>query len=198
MNSKDATKDLLDVKRVLDSKGVKFFLCYGALLGAIREKDFIDTDDDIDLVITDTLTYKQRKEIAWLLDDIGFVLNDDIVWNVYGRFEANQTGYNGTEETGIIAIKRNIPVSIMFYYNDGTEWLCIPKRGGIPVMSIPYKFLKEGEYIKFKGEKFLVPSPVIEYLEWTYGDWKTPRDEHAKQYWETRDKDKLAKKYFEL
>lgn len=197
MNNKLAFKDLLDIKRVLDSKGVKFFLAYGACLGAIREKDFIEYDDDIDLVITDKLTYKKRKEIAWLLYDIGFKTNTDVVWNVYGRFEENEFGYNGTEITGIIACKRNIPVSIMFYYDNGEEMVCIPKKGGIPVLAIPYRFLKEGEWIKFKGEKFLVPSPVKEYLEFTYGDWKTPvRDKHAPQYWETRDKNELAKKYF--
>jgi len=198
MNKKLALKDLKDIRDVLNSKGVKFFLAYGACLGAIREKDFIEYDDDIDIVIIDKLTYKQRKEIAWLLDDIGFKTDTNVVWNVYGRFEENEFGYNGTEETGIIACKRNVSVSVMFFYDNGKEWLCIPKRGGIPVLAIPYKFLKEGEWIKFKGDKFLVPSPVIEYLEFTYGDWKTPSREHAKQYWQVHDKTKLAKEYFEL
>jgi len=198
MHKKLAFKDLIDIKQVLDSKGIQFFIAYGACLGIIREKDFIDYDDDIDIVITQKLTYKQKKEIGWLLHDIGFIVDDNICWNVYGRFEANEGGYNGTEKTGIIASKRNISVSIMFFYDNGEEWMCIPKRGGIPVLVIPYRFLKEGEWVKFKGEKFLVPSPVKEYLEWTYGDWKTPSREHAKQYWEGKDVKKLAKKYFEL
>ena len=63
MDKEGATKDLLDIKRVLDSLGVKLFLGYGAVLGAIREKDWIDHDDDIDIVIIEKLTYKQRKEI---------------------------------------------------------------------------------------------------------------------------------------
>ena len=198
MNNELATKDLKDIKTLLDSKGVKFFLAYGACLGAIREKDFISYDDDIDLVIIDKLTYKQRKEIAWSLADIGFMPNTGIAWNVYGRMEINESGYNGTEETGIIACKRNVDVSIMFFFDNGEEWLCIPKRGGIPVLAIPYRFLEKGEWIKFKGEKFLAPGPVKKYLEFTYGDWRTPCKDHAKQYWQVHDKNELAKKYFEL
>lgn len=200
MNKEEATKDLLDVKKVLDSLGVKFFLGYGVVLGIIREKDFIDFDDDIDIIITQKLTYKERKRIAWALWDIGFTGIDNIVWNVYGRFEAAELGYNGTEETGIIPCKRSVPISIMFYKDTGEEWLCIPKKGGIPVLAVPYKFLEKGEWVKFKGEKFLIPSPKIEYLEFLYGkDWKIPKEgAHAKQYWEIHDKNELAKKYFEI
>jgi hypothetical protein len=195
-----ATKDLLDVKKVLDSLGVQFFLGYGVVLGIIREKDFIPFDDDIDIIITQPLTYKQRKEIGYLLFDIGFHGWDDVVWNVYGRYEKAEGGYNGTEKTGIIPCKRNVPISIMFYFDNGEEWLCIPKRGGIPVLAVPKKFLEKGRWVKFKGEQFLIPDPTIEYLEFLYGkDWKTPRPgEHAKQYWQIHDKTELAKKYFEL
>jgi hypothetical protein len=200
MDREMAKKDLLDVKRVLDSKGVQFFLGYGVVLGIVREKDFIKFDDDIDIIIIQKLTYRQRKEIAWALWDIGFTSPDDVVWNVYGRYEMSEGGYNGTEITGIIPCKRNVPVSIMFYYDNGEEWLCIPKKGGIPVLAVPYKFLEKGEWVKFKGEKFLIPSPKIEYLEFLYGkDWKTPKEgEHAKQYWQIHDKKALMEKYFEL
>lgn len=198
MNRELARKDLIDIKKALDSKGIKFFLAYGVVLGAIREKDFIEHDDDIDLIITQKLTYKEKKDIGWLLHDIGFQTNSDILWNVYGRFEENQFGYNGTDETGIIAVRRGIPVSVMFFYDNGKEWMCIPRRGGIPVLTVPYKFLEKGKTIKFKGEKFLIPSPTIEYLEYTYGkDWKTPiEDKHAKQYWQGKNIKELAKKYF--
>ncbi len=198
MDKEGATKDLLDVKKVLDSKGVQFFLGYGVVLGIVREKDFIEFDDDIDIIITQKLTYRQRKEIGWALWDIGFQSWTNVVWNVYGRFEESEAGYNGTEETGIIACIRNVPISIMFYYDNGEEWMCIPKKGGIPVLAIPYKFLEKGEWVKFKGEKFLIPSPKIEYLEFLYGkDWKTPKKgEHAKQYWEIHGKEETIKKYW--
>jgi len=200
MDNQLATKDLIDVKRVLDSLGVQFFLGYGVVLGIIREKDFIPFDDDIDIIITQPITYKKRKEIGYLLFDIGFHGWDDVVWNVYGRYEKAEGGYNGTEKTGIIPCKRNVPISIMFYFDNGDEWLCIPKRGGIPVLAVPKKFLEKGRWVKFKGEKFLIPDPTIEYLEFLYGkDWKIPKEgEHAKQYWQIHDKVKLAEKYFEL
>lgn len=184
MNNELATKDLLDVKRVFDSQNVPFFLAYGVLLGAIREKDFIEYDDDIDLIVTEKLTYKQRKELGWLLYDVGFVLQENITFNVFGKFEYPEIGYNGTEKTGIIVCQKNVPVSIMFFKEEKDDLILIPKMGGIPILESKTKFFKNGKTIKFKGEKFLSPNPPEDYLEYTYGnDWKIPkRNAHAEHY----------------
>jgi lipopolysaccharide cholinephosphotransferase len=42
-------ENLLDIKKVLDKNNVSFFLMFGTLLGAIRDKKFIKTDIDTDL-----------------------------------------------------------------------------------------------------------------------------------------------------
>ena len=44
------------------------------------------------------------------------------------------------------------------------------------MFSIPTKFYKDLETIKFCGMDIKVPSPVEEYLEYRYGkDWRTPQ-----------------------
>ncbi len=197
MNNTLALKDLLDIKYLLDKRGVQFFLGYGTCLGAYRDKDFLPGDDDIDLIVTQKLTYKEKKRLGHALIDIGFERNPDVLWNVYGRFEENLNGYNGTEETGVIVSKRGVPITIFFFFDNGEEWMCIPRRGGIPVLTIPHKFLQKGKQIKFKGEKFLVPDKVEEYLAYAYSDWKNPNaKEHSPQYWEDKDINELARKYF--
>ena len=209
MNKEDAFKDLMEVKQALDSLGIRWFLTYGAVLGAIREKDFIAHDDDLDLTIVDPLTYKQRKEIGWLLQDIGFTNQEDMLWNIMGRWEKPSVGwdgkgetctYNGTEETGIIVAKKRVPVSIFFFKSEGDNYLLIPLPYAIPLLETPKKFYEKGEWIKFKGEKFLIPSPVKEYFEYTYGkDWRTPKEgAHATQYAKQHDLKEIAKKYWEL
>ena len=45
----NGVKNLSDVKGVLDSEGVTFWLSAGTLLGAYRDGDFIPGDDDIDI-----------------------------------------------------------------------------------------------------------------------------------------------------
>jgi len=208
MDSQLATQDLKEVKKALDSTGVRWFLSYGALLGIVRQKDFIPYDDDIDITIVDPLTLRQRKEIGWILQDLGFETQDGMMFNIMGRFEHTDFGllgdkkvctYSGDKDTGIIVAQKRVNWSIFFFKEEDEEnYVCIPKIGSLPVLSTPKKFYEKGEIIKFKGEKFLAPSPVKEYLKEVYGEnWKKPiKDYHAPQYAQQHGEEETVKKYF--
>ncbi|GAI21113.1 unnamed protein product [marine sediment metagenome] len=49
MNDKAAKESLLEVKEVLNELKIKFWLTWGTLLGAVRDKGFIPWDTHIDL-----------------------------------------------------------------------------------------------------------------------------------------------------
>ena len=53
----NTTQNLLDIKRVLDKKGIPFWLMFGTFLGAYREGNIISFDDDSDLAIFDYSLY---------------------------------------------------------------------------------------------------------------------------------------------
>lgn len=175
--------DLKDIKAVFDHHGVPLLVSYGVLLGWVRDKDFIPWDDDMDFVVTEPITFEQRKKLGWALYDLGFQ-PQKISFRVFGRFEASETGYNGDEHSGIIVCKRNVPVTIFFFGDDGKELVCRPKMGSPIMIATPKQFYETYDTIKFKGVTYQTPSPIKGYLESTYGkDWKTPKkNAHAKQY----------------
>lgn len=191
-NKENALKDLKLIKHVFDKLGIRFSLAYGTCLGAVREKDFIDTDDDIDLAVTDNLSLRQRKKIGTELMDLGFIAQD-MFWIIFGQKEQNEPYYQGTQKTGILVIQRYVKTTIFFFYDDGKEMVCIPRTGTKPLISAPNKFHKKLEEIQFKGDVYLVPSPVKDYLANIYTNWKKPSNEHGKLYYLTHPKKETLK-----
>ena len=174
---KEGLEDLKQIKEVLDKFNVPFFLGYGTALGAYREKEFLPGDDDIDLGVVAKVDHKTKKAIGWMLYDLGFQPLQ-IAFNVYGRMEPTEIGYNGDHDTGVIVCERKAKFTIFFFNPEEQEiegdkyYVCTAKLGALPLIATPSRFYNELKTIKFKGEKFNVPSPVEEYLDFTYEDWK--------------------------
>lgn len=185
----DAIKDLETIQEVFDSFGVRLILVYGALLGHYRDGKFLPGDDDIDLAVIDEISYKTRKEIGFALLDLGFEPLP-IAFNVYGRMERSYPGYNGDGNSGVIVCKRNFKFTIFFFgrvHCDIHDWeyLCIPMMGAMKLISTPAKFYEKLDTIKIHKKKYLVPSPIEKYLEFTYfgKSWKDKNDRrHGETY----------------
>lgn len=183
-----AQKDLFEIQKVFDKYGVRLFLTYGALLGIHRDGDFIPYDDDIDLCVIDEIDYETRKAIGNTLLDIGYG-PQPIAFNVFGRLEQSEPGYNGDGGTGIIVCQKRIRTTIFFFKREaceihGGDYTCFPKYGSGRLIFTPARFFENPGKIKFKGQEFLTPSPIPEYLEFMYGsDWKKPiKGKHAPQW----------------
>ncbi|MBQ7745827.1 MAG: LicD family protein [Spirochaetia bacterium] len=58
-----------DIVKKFDSLGIDWFICFGTLLGAVREHDFIKHDDDLELGVFSDQYYSQ---LAWKFAEIGF------------------------------------------------------------------------------------------------------------------------------
>lgn len=146
-----AKENLLLFNKIAKKNGLKYALAYGSILGAIREHDFIEHDEDIDLAIL--------KEHADLFKSMLFELRD------YG-FEVIRYDRRG----GLCSLMRKGEYIDIYIYNklqDGImETLADP---------MPEKYLINTKEIEFQGDIFHIPNEVEEYLLLQYGTtWRTP------------------------
>jgi len=125
MKEESRIKDIKDILAVFAKFNVKVYLSYGVLLGAVRDKDFIPWDDDVDFDVIDKIDYQTRKAIGWTLIDLGFK-PQPISFNVFGRMEPSEIGYNGDGESGVIVCERNYAFSIFFYKQEGEDYKLLP------------------------------------------------------------------------
>lgn len=158
-------KNLLEAKEIFDSLDMPFFLSNGTLLGAIRDKDFIAHDTDIDLgVCTGDYTPVQAKK---LLD--AFLKKGFTIYGIYGSYAK---GYQFSLKN------RDIKLDIFFYDYEHI--------GDSPVMTMSvwqsgkrfkyvYPYFHARTLTVLHGESFFVPDNYKEYLEAQYGpEWKIP------------------------
>lgn len=153
----NAAKVLKEVKQILDSFGITFFLRQGTCLGAIRDNAFIPWDDDI---------------------DVGSVLGlhgitEESLDQVVAAFRNN----------GFLARKERLgenPYLPLVKSSVRCDWTCFNIADDhivqFPFLKTPVSLFTQLKEITFIGEKFHVPNPPEEYLRLKYGDeWKTPK-----------------------
>ncbi|MBQ6433583.1 MAG: LicD family protein [Bacteroidaceae bacterium] len=164
-----ARENLFILKDVCDEANLKFILFYGTLLGAVREKDFITHDEDIDIVMR-----KEDKDaflsMLFRLRELGFEVARE-------------------DERGILSIIRKGEYIDIYWYEtylpDQRLKFCsrnICKRD----------YIDDLTQLEFHGRPFYVPREYVAFLEYYYGkNWQTP----VKQFDFKMSKWKLCKLY---
>ena len=157
MDLDSATAVLKEIKRIMDSAGVTFFLRQGTLLGAIRDNAFIPWDDDLDLgsvIGLHGLTEKSVDPVVATFRDNGYVARIDRLDHCLH----------------VLMVRSAIRI----------EWRCYRVFGDsiyqYPAVQTPVSLFTDLMEIDFIGQKFLSPNPPEEYLRLKYGDeWMTPK-----------------------
>lgn len=152
---------LVEMRDKVRALGHRPMFLYGTLLGAIREKDFIPHDDDVDLAVI--MTGVGPEQVNEACDEFIDLLNDNGVI-------ANR----GARHSPLIHCHRG-PVTydifILAHVGDTVYWphtalKVVPERADI--------FLPIGE-IEFKGEVFDAPADPEAVCKARYGDdWHIP------------------------
>jgi len=157
IDTDNAAKVLKEVKQILDSFGVTFFLRQGTCLGAVRDNKFIPWDDDVDI-----------GSVIGLHGPIEDSLDQIVV-----TFREN--GFlTRIERTDSMLYIPLVKLSIR------CDWECFRIIDDyivqFPFLKTPVSLFTDLKEITFLGERFYVPNPPEEYLRLKYGeDWQVPK-----------------------
>lgn len=158
----DAREVLFLMQDVLSECNIKMHLSYGTLLGAVRDKDFIKGDLDVDIMIDDeeslfnSLPYMHSKGLTLVRAKTG---------NTYS-FRINERCYID------VYIKRPLRCSIWSLY-------CCCLAGTV----VPKKYFAEESTLEFLGRTFVCVKNPEKLLEFWYGEtWNQPIGKFEKEY----------------
>ena len=168
---------MFDVKNILESLSINYWIEGGTLLGAVRDKKLIPWDHDIDMGIINNSNDIIKKMIKKLKSKfyVSIKTFDTIegVWNL-GKYRIIKV-----YPKKYFFLKESLCLDIFIYY-----------KGNVPnIKHEVYKYVVWGkngfhkkeffdniEQINFYGQLINVPSNYEEFLTIKYGsDWKTPK-----------------------
>ena len=175
VNPELAKPMLKEAKDILDSLEIPFFLRQGTCLGAVRDRDFIPWDDDIDLGSVIGLNG----------------LTEEMVSPVFDAFRNRGYFVNVESNDRWIAagmMKSSLRLDLTFFY------IIDESIFHFPFIWIPARLFSNLKEIEFMGGKYLVPNPPEEYLRAKYGpNWITPKEDYEKDVLEQVVKSRVAK-----
>jgi len=161
MNKEIALNNLLEISKVLESEGVKWWLTDGTLLGLWREGDFISHDHDTDIGV-DHKTF--TKESFNKIKNLGYKIEHIFgIWN---------------ESFEICLSKNGVRTDLFFFYSDKERYYHSAFDNFSNIGCYRYDFnykLFETKWVNFLGYDFRIPENPLLFIETKYGEnWKTP------------------------
>lgn len=141
---------LREVCGILREMELPFFLVEGTLLGAVREQSFISWDWDVGISLMTESSLHRLPDLGRRLSQSGFSIE--------------------------IVARRNPKLNARKY---GTKyemslWRASGRMRRRRGRKIPRAFFDTPGVVHFYGHPYPCPSPVEDYLEYCYGDWRTP------------------------
>ncbi len=162
-----ATRNLAEFAAAANRFDLDWALLDGTLLGAIRDGDFCEGDeDDIDIGIQDE-DFDRLLMVTSLLEPAGFRVGDRFIHK--GRIEGVKL-HRGPSHFDLIRVN---------HHKNGEECYNLGRRpgpDGLQVLAFVYPEVHHSRTSEmvFKGIPVRVPYRAEDLLTCRYGDWKTP------------------------
>lgn len=175
ISEEDAAKLLALTKNLFGQCGIRFYLAYGTLLGAVRDKGLIKGDEDVDVFVDSE--EELRNNIPFLYDN-GLKLCRIEEHLLYSFHSDNKSFID-------VYIKDKLPTSIWSLWCYSISGYAVPKW-----------YVNRFDKIDFLGMEFLCPHKPERLLRYWYGKtWRTPIRGHdytyelpSRYWWNTKGK----------
>ena len=160
-NSKKRDIFFREIVKILDKNfNGQFFLSTGTLLGYVRNDDFIDWDDNIDLTF-----YLKKDSLNEIKKLQKIFINKKFISRIFKKKNyLKLTNYKYGYKLDFFSAYRDKK----FYYSN---WL-----------KIPISCCKKLKKTKFKSTKVHIPLKSKEYLSHLYGNWKIKKKRGYEQF----------------
>ena len=153
MDKEKAKQLLFDIIDTLEKYQIKYCLFFGTLLGAIRDKDFIENDYDIDIGI-----FNRFWDDNKLLQKIG--------WDLLSK----NIKISNLAANHVMHISREIGVDLYYQKEVNDFYIC---EGAGWKTKIPNHYFEKLISINFLGKKCYIPNKVENFLDEVYANkWK--------------------------
>lgn len=167
-----ALLDLNEVKEIYNKLGIKYFLINATLLGAIREKNIILSDHDVDIGLYGEDIHRS-VDIYQAFRDAGFSV---------GGGESLQFPCEEIRRPIWFTALRNVKTEHAFFFKTGNKritWYTTRKIGETEskeclVWENDAKYFEPLEVGYMKGEGFPIPNHARELLALWYKNWEIP------------------------
>jgi len=147
----DRVKIFKEVYGLIIQMNLRVWITGGTLLGAIRDKAFIESDDDIDMDMLEPDFINVMYILRGKLIDLGYIVR--LTDGNNPKISFFKSGF----KTSIGALKIQ------------GKWLTRP------IQKYPKIIFETDNFVKFYGVRCLIPNPPEDYLEHVYGkQWIIP------------------------
>jgi phosphorylcholine metabolism protein LicD len=185
-----AKKMLRRVCTILEESHIPYVLEAGTLLGVIREDRLLPWDNDLDVTIT-AASAQKLLAICWKFWLAGYRTRIRRYKKDLPPFKKGQVRILKIQTTKFLILKKYSLLDIFVKYPVENDycWMVAPEN---PVLkAVPKKFYDQRAQYDFDGKMYWVPQDYEGFLEYSYGDWRTPVKE-----WEFRTGDNCVRKIY--